>query len=101
MSKIICTALSTDAGPHTEMLTKAGFEVVDAPRNVDLYQPANLLPIVRDCVAVVRALAADVPPPFHRHHPLSPTSAVPTGRATESRHQHHSSSRNDRRSHNM
>ena len=53
MPKIICTALSTDAGPHTDMLTKAGFDVVDAPRGVNLYEPANLLPIVRDCVAVV------------------------------------------------
>jgi hypothetical protein len=43
MQKVVCTALSTDAGPHAEMLTKAGFEVVDAPRDVNLYEPAKLL----------------------------------------------------------
>ena len=53
MPKVICTALSTDAGPHVEMLTKAGFDVEDAPRDVNLYEWTNLLPYVKDCVAVV------------------------------------------------
>ena len=53
MAKVVCTALSTDAGPHVEMLTNAGFQVEDAPRDVNLYDPAKLLPYVKDCVAVV------------------------------------------------
>jgi D-3-phosphoglycerate dehydrogenase len=53
MAKVVCTALSTDQGPHVAMLAKEGFDVVDAPRDVNLYEPAQLLPYVRDCVAVV------------------------------------------------
>lgn len=53
MQKVICTALSTESGPHVEMLTNAGFHIEDAPRDVNLYDPEKLLPIVKDCVAVV------------------------------------------------
>ncbi|WP_010585410.1 phosphoglycerate dehydrogenase [Schlesneria paludicola] len=53
MPKVVCTALSTEEGPHIEILQKAGFEVVQAPRDVDIYQTANLLPVVKDCVAVI------------------------------------------------
>lgn len=53
MQKVVCTALSTEAGPHVGMLSKAGFEVVDAPRDVNLYDPELLYPYVKDCVAVV------------------------------------------------
>ncbi len=53
MQRVVCTALSTDGGPHVEMLSKAGFDIVDAPRDVNLYDPVKLLPYVKDCVAVV------------------------------------------------
>lgn len=51
--KVVCTALSTEHGPHFEILEKAGFQIVQAPRDVNLYDPANLIPVVRDCVAVM------------------------------------------------
>jgi phosphoglycerate dehydrogenase-like enzyme len=35
------------------MLQKAGFEVVEAPRDIDLYKAENLISAVRDSVAVV------------------------------------------------
>ncbi len=53
MSKVVCTALSTEQGPHFEILERAGFQVIQAPRNVNLYEAAQLLPVVRDCVAVI------------------------------------------------
>ena len=53
MPKVVCTALSAGEGPHFDILSKAGFEIIEAPLGVDLYEPANLLPVVRDCVAVV------------------------------------------------
>jgi D-3-phosphoglycerate dehydrogenase / 2-oxoglutarate reductase len=53
MPKVICTALSSGTGPHVEMLQKRGFEVVEAPRNIDLYQAENLIATAKDCVACV------------------------------------------------
>ncbi len=53
MPKVVCTALSSGSGPHFDILQKAGFEVVEVRRDVDIYQAANLLPAVRDCVAVI------------------------------------------------
>ena len=54
MPQVVCTtALSSSTGPHVELLQKAGFAVVDAPRNVDLFKAENLLPAVRHCVAVI------------------------------------------------
>jgi D-3-phosphoglycerate dehydrogenase / 2-oxoglutarate reductase len=53
MPTVVCTSLSTEEGPHLKILADAGFTVVDAPRDVNIYDAANLIPIVRDCVAVV------------------------------------------------
>ena len=53
MPTVVCTALSTDEGPHIPILTAGGFDVVIPPKNVNLYDPVSLLPVVRDCVAVV------------------------------------------------
>ena len=53
MPKVVCTALSSGTGPHLEMLQRAGFEVIEAPRNIDIFKAENLLPVVRDCVAVI------------------------------------------------
>ena len=53
MPKVVCTALNTNEGPHLKILRDAGFEVVPSPRGVNLYDNANLIPLVRDCVAVV------------------------------------------------
>ncbi|HEY0984577.1 MULTISPECIES: phosphoglycerate dehydrogenase [unclassified Schlesneria] len=53
MQKVVCTALGTEGGPHVELLSKAGFQVVDAPRDVNLYNPELLFPYVKDSVAVV------------------------------------------------
>lgn len=53
MPKVLCTSLLSGTGPHVEMLQKAGFEVVEAPRDLDLYQAENLISVAHDCVAVV------------------------------------------------
>lgn len=53
MPKVALTALNTNEGPHIKILHDAGFETVPTPRGVSLYDIANLLPMVRDCVAVV------------------------------------------------
>ncbi len=62
MATVVCTALNTEDGPHLKILRDAGFNVVQAPRNVNLYDNANLIPVVRDCVAVV---AGSEPWPEH------------------------------------
>ena len=53
MPKVACTALNTNEGPHLKILQDAGFEIVPSPRGVNLYDTANLIPLVKDCVAVV------------------------------------------------
>jgi D-3-phosphoglycerate dehydrogenase len=53
MPNVVCTALSTDEGPHLPILKAGGFEIVVPPASVNLYDPAALLPLVRDCTAVV------------------------------------------------
>ena len=53
MSKVFCSALNTNDGPHLKILQNAGFEIVPAPAGVNLYDNANLIPLVQDCVAVV------------------------------------------------
>ena len=53
MPKVVCTALSTEEGPHIAILKAGGFEVVHPPKDMNLYDPASLLPLVRDCVGVV------------------------------------------------
>lgn len=53
MPTVVCTALSTEEGPHIAILKKGGFEVIHPPKSVNLYDPASLLPVVRDCDAVV------------------------------------------------
>ena len=53
MPKVLCTALNTNDGPHLKILHDAGFEVVPAPQGINIYDNANLIPLVRDCVAVV------------------------------------------------
>ncbi len=53
MPKVACTALNTNEGPHLKILQDAGFEIVPSPPGVSLYSEANLIPLVKDCVAVV------------------------------------------------
>lgn len=53
MPTVVCTSLNTEDGPHLAILKAAGFEVVHPPRGANLYDPATLLPIVRECDAVV------------------------------------------------
>src|SRR5688572_25699244 len=62
MPKVVCTSLSSEEGPHQSILREAGFDVVNPPRDANLYDPEILLPIVRDCVAVV---AGSEPWPEH------------------------------------
>lgn len=53
MPTVVCTSLSAEEGPHNSILSAGGFQVVHPPANVNLYDPGQLLPLVRDCVAVV------------------------------------------------
>lgn len=53
MPIVVCTALSTEEGPHISILKAGGFDVVHPPKSVNLYDPVSLLPVVRDCDAVV------------------------------------------------
>lgn len=53
MPTVLCTALSTEAGPHFEMLRNAGFEVSVVDRSLNIYQADNLLSVVREVDAVI------------------------------------------------
>src|SRR5262245_49796233 len=53
MSKVVVTSLSAEEGPHNAILSAGGFEVVHPGPKVNTYDMAQLLPLVRDCVAVV------------------------------------------------
>jgi hypothetical protein len=39
MPKVVCTALSTEEGPHIAILKAGGFEVVLPPKDMNLYDP--------------------------------------------------------------
>ncbi len=51
--KVRCTALSSDEGPHFELLTSAGFEVLPGNRELDYWDQNQLISELTDCVAVV------------------------------------------------
>lgn len=51
--KVRCTALSSDQGPHFELLAAAGFEVLPGNRQLDYWDQDQLIPEMSDCVAVV------------------------------------------------
>lgn len=53
MPVVVCTGLNAEQGPHLEMLQAAGFEVRFVPRDVNLFQPANLIPLVKDASAII------------------------------------------------
>ena len=53
MQKVVCTALTGGTGPHYDILAKAGFTIVDAPPELNIYESANLRTLAHDCVAVV------------------------------------------------
>lgn len=53
MSKVMCTALNTEQGPHLELLKAQGFEVLHAPRDRSLFEEQNLIDLLKDCEAVV------------------------------------------------
>ncbi len=51
--KVRCTALSSDEGPHFELLTSAGFEVLPGNRELNYWDQNQLISELTDCVAVV------------------------------------------------
>lgn len=51
--KVLCTALSTETGPHFELLANAGFQVDVADRSRNLYDAAQLLPVSKGYGAVI------------------------------------------------
>lgn len=53
MPQVLCTALSTETGPHFELLAQAGFEVMVPDRSKNLYQAENLLQAARGFDAII------------------------------------------------
>jgi D-3-phosphoglycerate dehydrogenase len=53
MPVVVCTGLNSEHGPHLELLAQAGFEVRHAPRNISLFEPENLIPVVKDAEAII------------------------------------------------
>ncbi len=53
MPKVACTALNTDVGPHLEIFSRAGFEVVLPAAGMNMFQEDQLISVVQDCEAVV------------------------------------------------
>lgn len=53
MPVVIGTGLNADHGPHIEMLKSAGFEFRMVPRDVDLFQAANLIPLVKEASGII------------------------------------------------
>ncbi len=53
MLRVLCTALSTETGPHHQILRDAGFDVVVADRKLDLYTTAGLLAATEGTDAVI------------------------------------------------
>lgn len=51
--KVRCTALSSDEGPHFELLASAGFEVLSGNRQLNYWDQDQLISEVADCVAVI------------------------------------------------
>lgn len=53
MPHVLCTALSTETGPHFELLQQAGFTVTVADRSHNLYRWQELLEVARDADGVI------------------------------------------------
>lgn len=53
MSRVACTALNSDRGPHLKMLSDAGFEIVLPPAGLNLWVEENLISLLDDCEAIV------------------------------------------------
>jgi phosphoglycerate dehydrogenase-like enzyme len=50
---VLCTALSTETGPHLDLLSLAGFDVRQAPRDQNLYDDQTLFRIAGGVDAVI------------------------------------------------
>ena len=53
MPKVACTALNTDEGPHLEIFSRAGFDVVLPPVGTNMFNEDHLISVLQDCDAVV------------------------------------------------
>jgi len=53
MPTVNCTSLNAERGPHREILSSAGFECRDVPRDVDLFVEENLIAALSDCDATI------------------------------------------------
>ena len=51
--RVRCTALNSDEGPHFEILSAAGFEVLPGDRNLDYWDNDALIGELQGCAAVV------------------------------------------------
>ncbi len=53
MTRIACTSLIGDSGPHVELLKSAGFELETIPADIDLSDEKTMVEALRDAEAVV------------------------------------------------
>ncbi|MBW3541408.1 MAG: phosphoglycerate dehydrogenase, partial [Planctomycetes bacterium] len=53
MPKVMCTSLNASDGPHQQMLADAGFELIDAPRELDLSNADILVNLLADSDAIL------------------------------------------------
>ena len=53
MRKSLCTSLNAEQGPHRQILEEAGFTLQIAPRDRSLFVEENLIPLMKDAVAVI------------------------------------------------
>lgn len=53
MPKVACVALNTDVGPHLEIFSKAGFDLVIPPAGTRVFEEDHLISLLQDCDAVV------------------------------------------------
>ncbi|OYW19492.1 MAG: 3-phosphoglycerate dehydrogenase, partial [Planctomycetales bacterium 12-60-4] len=53
MPRVLCTALSTETGPHFQLLANAGFEVAVPDRSRSLYKSDALLEAARGFDAII------------------------------------------------
>ncbi|HUG90981.1 MAG TPA: phosphoglycerate dehydrogenase [Planctomycetaceae bacterium] len=53
MPRVMCTSLNATEGPHRQILADHGFELIDAPRHLNLFDADVLVALLADCEAIL------------------------------------------------
>ena len=53
MPRVVSTSLNAAEGPHRQILAEHGFELVDAPRHLNLFDEDILIALLADCEAIL------------------------------------------------